>query len=237
MFRVIAPLLLVGLAPASAAADSPYTLNLRVDLPLIALGGAGSMTALIEVPPAACLPDCSPDGINALDRTALGHYSASAYTAANVGVAALMLTPLVLDGIDSGGDGWIEDTAVFAQALLLTQTMTQLLKFAVRRPAPLVYDPDVPDSAKRGRDASRSFISGHTSMAFAAATSYAVTFWLRHPDSAARWVVIGAGAAVALAVGLLKVAAGYHFWTDIAAGALVGAGTGALVPLLHAHSD
>jgi len=227
---------LVALVPARVAADSPYTLNLRVDLPVIALGAAGTMMGLLEVPPAACLPDCSPDGINALDRTALGNYSESAYTAANVGVAALLLAPLVLDGVDSAGDGWLEDTVVYAETLLLTQTLTQLLKFAVRRPAPLVYDPDVPASVKRGRDASRSFVSGHTSMAFAAATSYATTFWLRHPESSARWLVAGAGAALALAVGVLKVVAGYHFWTDIAAGALIGVGSGALVPLLHSQN-
>jgi hypothetical protein len=163
-----APALLVSLAllsPSAAAADSPYELDLRVDLPLLALGGAGSMMAFVEVPAADCLPDCSPEGINALDRTVLGNFSETAYTVANVSLAALLLAPLALDAIDSGGDGWIEDSVVFGQALLLTQALTQLVKFAVRRPAPLVYDPQVPAHVQRGRDASRSFFSGHTSMA------------------------------------------------------------------------
>ncbi len=191
---------------------------------------------LLEVPPAACVPDCSPDDINAVDRTALGT-TPSRRTRLRTSVRPRSsLAPLVLDGVDSAGDGWLEDTVVYAETLLLTQTLTQLLKFAVRRPAPLVYDPDVPASVKRGRDASRSFVSGHTSMAFAAATSYATTFWLRHPESSVRWLVAGAGAALALAVGVLKVVAGYHFWTDIAAGALIGVGSGALVPLLHSQN-
>ena len=230
-------LLAVLLAAVPVCADSPYELNLSVDLPLIGLGGVGSMIAFVEVPAPTCLPDCSPDRINALDSTALGNYSESAYTVANIGVAALMLAPLAIDAIDSGGDGFIEDTVVFGQALLLTQALTQIVKFAVRRPAPLVYDEGVPDDVKRGRDASRSFFSGHTSMAFAAATAYTVTFWQRHPDSAARWAVLGISMALALGVGLLKVEAGYHFWTDIAAGALAGASIGVLVPLLHLRSS
>ena len=46
-------------------------------------------------------------------------------------------------------------------------------------------------------------------------------------------MVLATGEALALDVGLLKIHAGYHYWTDIAAGALVGSSVGALVPLLH----
>jgi membrane-associated phospholipid phosphatase len=45
--------------------------------------------------------------------------------------------------------------------------------------------------------------------------------------------VLTAGVALSTAVALLKIEAGYHFWTDVAAGALVGASIGTLVPLLH----
>jgi membrane-associated phospholipid phosphatase len=221
------------LGPSVALADSPYRLDLRVDLPVLALGAAGSTLALVEVPPAACLPDCEPEGINALDRMVLGNYSETAHTIADVGVIAMLLAPPLLNAFDSGGDGWATDTVVYAEALVLTQALTQIVKFAVRRPAPLVYDPEVPAQAQRSRDASRSFFSGHTSMAFAAASAYTTTFWLRHPDSPMRWVVLGSGLVLGLAIGVLKVEAGYHFWTDIAAGALAGSAIGVLVPMLH----
>jgi len=189
--------------PSLAAADSPYELDLRVDLPLLALGLAGSAMALIEVQPPACFPECDSSRINALDRSALGFYSEGAHTAADLMVFGLIGLPLALNAIDSGASGWGEDTVVFAEVLLLTQTLVQLTKHAVRRTAPFVYDPNAPPDAVGGRDASRSFISGHTSMAFAATTGYAVTYFLRHPDDPARWAVLGAGTALSIGVGIL----------------------------------
>lgn len=224
---------IAGLSPARALADSPYELDLSVDLPVVGLGAAGSLVALIEVPPPACLPDCSPDDINALDRTVLGNYSETAHDVADVFVLGLIAAPALLDLADSGGDGWIEDMTVFTQVLLLTQALTQITKFAVRRTAPFAYDPEAPEEALQSRDAPRAFFSGHTSTAFAATTAYSVTYWLRHPDDPLRWAVLGAGVALSTAVALLKIEAGYHFWTDVAAGALVGASIGTLVPLLH----
>ena len=44
-----------------------------------------------------------------------------------------------------------------------------------------------------------------------------------------------AGEALALGVGMLKVKAGYHYPSDVAAGALVGGAMGLLVPMLHSE--
>ena len=46
-------------------------------------------------------------------------------------------------------------------------------------------------------------------------------------------MVLGASEALAVGVGLLKIKAGYHYPTDVMAGALVGSGMGLLVPALH----
>ena len=97
----------------------------------------------------------------------------------------------------------------------------------------LLYNPNAAREDVESADANRSFFSGHTATSFAAATAYAVTFWKRHPDSPWRFVVLGAGEALAVGVGLLKIKAGYHYPTDVAAGALVGGAMGVLVPVLH----
>jgi membrane-associated phospholipid phosphatase len=220
-------------APRLAAAQSPYTLDLRVDLPVLGLGLAGSMIVLTEVPPPACYPDCSRADVNAFDRTALGHYSPATRTAADIAVFSLIGLTFALDALDSGGDGWLEDSVVFLQTLLVTQALVQLTKHAVRRPAPFVYDPDVPAEDVRAKDAARSFFSGHTATAFAMTTAFSVTYFLRHPDDPLRWLVLGTGIALSLGVGIAKVFAGHHFWPDIAAGALAGASIGVLVPILH----
>jgi membrane-associated phospholipid phosphatase len=228
------PLILAS-SSALASPGSPYRLELGFDLPLLGLGAAGTTIAFVELPPAACLPDCRPPAsLNGLDRTVLGNYSPTSHTIADYTVLTLALAPVLLDLVDSRGDGWLEDATVHVEALLLTQAVTQLTKVAVRRTAPFVYDASVPLEERMNRDSTRSFISGHTAMAFAAATSYAITYWLRHPDDPWRWLVLIGAEALALGVGLLKIHAGYHYWTDIGAGALVGASIGAVVPLAHA---
>lgn len=213
---------------------SPYALDWGIDAPLFALGLAGVSLNFVEVPPAACLPHCeAPTNMNALDRRALGNYSPAAHSAANVMVAALLAAPQLFNLADSRGRGWFEDTAVALQALMFTQGAVQLSKFATGRGAPILYNDAVPLEEREGRDASRSFISGHTATAFVAASSYTTTYWLRHPDDPWRWVVLAGTHSLAMAVGMLKIHAGYHYWTDVGAGALVGSSIGVLVPMLH----
>jgi membrane-associated phospholipid phosphatase len=217
-----------------ARASSPFSLDLTVDVPAFGLALAGSSIAFVELPDPPCLPVCSPDSINDLDRSVIGNYSERIHTIADVAVLSIAVAPLVLDLADSRGDGWIEDAVVYAQTLLVAQAATQLTKVAVRRNAPFVYDPDVPEDIKReSADAPRSFFSGHTATAFAAATAYSTLFALRHEEGIWKWLVLGASLALASTVGILKVQAGYHFWTDIAAGALAGSSIGVLIPLLH----
>lgn len=170
-----------------------------------------------------------------IDRASVGNYSPPAHGLANVIVGSLIVAPLLLNAADSWMDGWAEDTFVMFETILLTQAITQVTKSAVGRTAPFVYNPHAAQSDLDSPDAFRSFISGHTSMAFSAATSYAVTFWKRHPRSPWRFVVLGVGEALATSVALLKIKAGYHYATDVTAGALVGAAMGVLVPVLHSE--
>ena len=228
---------MVLFAPSVHADDgSPYRIKWTYDSALVALGAAGTLAAFVGYPPATCAPGCvPPPGLLGVDRAAVGNYAPAAHSVANVVVLSLVLAPLVLDAVDSRLHGWAEDAFVLAETLLLTQGLTQITKSAVRRPAPLVYNPSAAREDLESADASRSFISGHTSTSFAAATAYSLTFWKRHPRSPWRFVVLGVSEALALGVGMLKVKAGYHYPTDVAAGALVGGAVGALVPTFHAE--
>ncbi len=171
----------------------------------------------------------------AIDRSSLGNYSRPAHGLASVIVLGLVLAPLVLDAADTRFRGWLEDTFVILESVLVTQALTQITKSAVGRTAPFVYGKDVDQDDLDSPDAFRSFISGHTSTSFAAATAYSVTFWKRHPQTPWRFVVLGVGEALATSVALLKIKAGYHYATDVAAGGLVGAGVGLLLPVLHSE--
>jgi membrane-associated phospholipid phosphatase len=73
------------------------------------------------------------------------------------------------------------------------------------------------DINKYSTGGSPSFPSGHTAMAFAAATSLS----LAYPE----WYIIAPSMLYASAVGYSRMYLGVHYFTDVAAGAIIGAGT------------
>jgi len=232
----------LSLVPTSARADdppkatSPYHFRATLDVPLVLLSGAGALTAFVPREPPPCLPDCTPPArMLGVDERVLGNYSTGAHGAANVLVFSLLLAPHAVHLAATGGrDGaWLEDLVVTGESVLLAQALTQTVKSATDRYAPIVYDPGVPLDERTSADALGSFWSGHTATAFSAATSFAVSYWLRHPHDPWRFVVLAGLESAALCVGLLKIRAGYHYPTDIGAGAAAGIGVGLLVPMLH----
>lgn len=111
--------------------------------------------------------------------------------------------------------------------------VNDMVKLAVRRPRPYVYDDTVDAGTRSSADAGLSFYSMHTSTAISMATATSYLFTARHPESP--WVAplcVGTYA-VAATVGTLRVQAGAHFWTDVVVGAAAGSAVGLLVPLLH----
>jgi membrane-associated phospholipid phosphatase len=223
--------------------------RLIVDLPIIGLATAialGSENIGKEQRWAGC-GACDRREINALDRTVLGKQNAAARTVSDVGLFSLIALPFALDLGDAliqrSRDrsptrarhlrGWGTDVVVLLETFAVTYASTNIVKFAVRRPRPYSYDADSVVADPTENDARLSFFSGHASMAFAMATSYASLFQARHPRS--RWVapvwVIGMSLASVTAVA--RVEAGKHFWTDVIVGAVAGTGIGLVVPALH----
>jgi membrane-associated phospholipid phosphatase len=215
---------------------SPYRFRLSLDAPLVGLSTAGALVAFVEPNPPSCLDDCEPPAsMPGIDERVLGRHSPRSHSAADLTVLALSIVPHVANAVVTGptNRAWFEDAAITAEAILFAQALTQVTKVAVGRQAPIVYDETVPLEERTSRDAVRSFWSGHTATAFAAATSFTVSYWLRHSRDPWKWVVLATLESAALSVGLLKIRAGYHYPTDIAAGALCGISSGLLVPFLH----
>src|SRR2546428_568532 len=89
-------------------------------------------------------------------------------------------------------------------------------------------------AAVADRENQESLPSGHASLAFAAATSYLVLARRQHlPHRTRNAILLYAGA---VGVSALRVAAGKHFPTDVAAGAALGSGIGWLSATVHPTS-
>lgn len=98
---------------------------------------------------------------------------------------------------------------------LINGVATTLLKTTIDRARPFVTYPD--DIHKHSVAGSKSYPSGHTSMAFAAATSIS----LQYP----KWYVIAPAFIYASGVGYSRMYLGVHYPTDVLAGAVLGAGS------------
>jgi membrane-associated phospholipid phosphatase len=107
-------------------------------------------------------------------------------------------------------------------ALAATIAETYALKYLVNRDRPYVTYPDL---RPLGSENSRSFPSGHTSSAFAIATSLS----LNYP----KWYVAVPAFAWASATSYSRLYLGVHYPTDVLAGALIGGGTAWLTHVIN----
>ena len=241
--------ILVALSCAAAftarAADngSPYELYWPVDAPVAGGSAAlwlGSELYLGSLVDPSC--PCDERGINAFDRPFAGRYSHGAAIASDVVLASALALPFALDAIDvsragAPWSGYGTDAVVIGEAIAVNALFTQVVKIATARPRPLVYGLAPGDPELQAARNYTSFYSGHTSFSFAAGMSYASTYALRHPNDPWRFGVYGAAAAFGTAAGVLRVAAGKHYPSDVIVGAAVGTAIGLLVPWLHEKSS
>jgi len=237
--RAIALAILVLLA-ATAHAAGPYELEASRETALIA-GGLGLGVSALVLQRASAPGNgerLAPATLWPLDRSATTRWSRTAADASDWGVAALVLSPVLL-AATSGDD---EDGTILlmhAESLALTGGVVAVLKNVVDRPRPLVYNPDprISEQERQRSFAARSFPSGHAANAFASAMLLGEVYAGLHPDDEARhWVRYGSLAAAAT-VSYLRYAAGLHFPTDLLAGAAIGAAVGWAVPRLHEADD
>ncbi len=231
---------------------APKTLSVyRVDLPSEAALTAGllALDFMIDVvikPTLATSPSClhkfatgqcDPADLSGFDRYAVGRVSKPWQTFSDIAVVTAVAAPAIYLGLESLalptqdplGD-FFNDTLVVAESLSLTLIVETVIKFTVRRPRPISY---VEPAAMANIDTQLSLPSGHTGLVAAAASALTTTVFMRHPQSNARFVVLGAGLALSFLTGFARVESGQHFPTDTITGLLIGAAAGFVVPFLH----
>lgn len=112
-------------------------------------------------------------------------------------------------------DSTIKNKGVYIGAsLVIAAGITTGLKYSVKRERPFVTYPVIDKVMNAG---SPSFPSGHTSDAFATATSLSLAF--------PKWYIIAPSFVWAGSVGYSRMDLGVHYPSDVLAGAAIGAGT------------
>ncbi|MES2397263.1 MAG: phosphatase PAP2 family protein [Bacteroidota bacterium] len=103
---------------------------------------------------------------------------------------------------------------VIGASLAIAAGITTGLKYTVKRERPFITYPAIDKAMNAG---SPSFPSGHTSDAFATATSLSLAF--------PKWYIIASSFVWAGSVGYSRMDLGVHYPSDVLAGAAIGAGT------------
>ncbi len=117
----------------------------------------------------------------------------------------------------------IKEKGIFiGETFLVSTFITTAMKYSFKRARPFTTYPDIDKQSDGG---SYSFPSGHTSSAFATATSLSMAF--------PKWYVIVPSFVWASAVGYSRMDLGVHYPTDVLAGAIVGSGSAYLTYKLN----
>jgi membrane-associated phospholipid phosphatase len=205
--------------------------NRIVHLSITAVGGVAypaTAWAQDRLAPTTCTW-CSPTSVDARVRDSLRWDDRK--TAGNLSdVTAFVLSPAVGVGLIllHTPPDWaevIDNLVPIGESMVITEWVTRLVKLSVARERPYAHDGD-PDSA----EANLSFPSGHTSRAFALATSAGLIAHVR--GYSIEPIVWAAGLSLAGTSAYLRIAADSHYLTDVLAGAALGACAGLTVPWL-----
>lgn len=122
---------------------------------------------------------------------------------------------------------------MYAESLLWTESIKSLGKLLVTRARPYMFYENYPEKKVQENDWDDSWPSGHTAFAFNAATFTSYVFCQYFPDSNFKLPVIATTYALAMGTGILRIASGNHFYSDVVCGALLGTLTGFTIPLFH----
>ncbi len=230
---LLLPILLLPSVPAGA---EELTVDPGIDLPIIV--AATTLSSLIELTRAEpLLPgilDLDSSRVNPLDREVAGVYRPVYSDLSCLTEFATVLLPftayyLLLPDRST----LLDDLILLGEIVSVNYLVMRVIKSAVERPRPLAYSDELSEEDLREPDNFASFYSGHTAFAFSFAVGIGLLARTRGLPDPARTVISGSALTLAATTGVLRIASGKHFPTDVLAGAVVSSALTCLIVELH----
>ena len=129
-------------------------------------------------------------------------------------VATLIPISVLAAGVISNDKPTIKKGLYMVESVAGATFISYGLKYSFKRTRPFIKNPDI---IAAGNGGSPSFPSGHTSIAFAAATSLTIAY--------PKWYIAVPAFAWAATVGYSRMYLGVHYPSDVAVGAFIGVGS------------
>lgn len=221
----------------NAYCDSVFTYNLKKDAAIGALSlGVFASSFFVNNEPEEIPLGPGKNSVNVLDRSFMLPYNKTLDITSDYGVYALLAMPVIsLAGNFKDKEAWLAYGIMYTEAFLLTFGTKELLKNAIIRYRPYVYDGGVPKGKED--DYYNSFPSGSTALAFLSAGFLSATFSAEYPGSPWKIPVIAGAYTLAAGVAACRIVSGSHFFTDVLAGAAIGSLYGFVIPALHKRQN
>lgn len=169
--------------------------------------------------------------VNGFDRINMNPYSKSLDYLGTGLTITTMLTPAVM--LAAPVQDYWKIGVEYAETAVISFGVNEIVKRCINRPRPYMYFEGAPQSEIEDGDCNNSFYSRHTALAFTGAGFTTFMICQYFPDSKWKIPVIAASFSLATASGVMRIASGNHFMTDVLVGAVVGTGFGFLVPWIN----
>jgi membrane-associated phospholipid phosphatase len=224
-------------AAYSSYSQSVFTYDLKKDIIIGGLSlGVFVSPFFVKNTPAQIPNSLNRNDINGFDRSLMFSYNEILDMISDYGVYGMLVLP-VMSVIGNANDinTWLTYGIMYTEAFLLTFGTKDLLKNAIIRYRPYMYEGGIPTGQEN--DYYNSFPSGSTSLAFLSATFLTTTFLWEYPDSKWKLPVIIGSYSLAAAVPIMRIISGTHFITDVFTGAAIGSFYGWVIPFLHRRNS
>ena len=217
-------------------AVQPYSLSFGRESLLLGSGSALTLSGSLMM---RKLKPPDPDKLNRekvffMDKIALNRSSKKNALYSDITLSICMTLPPI---VSVTNDAWDTSLIMYGESIFLVSGLSLMTKVFVHRARPYAYQAGNSPWDISSPEASASFFSGHTSLAFNCAVFSALLYQKYHPDSP--WIkpVWISTLTLATATGVFRITSGKHFPTDVITGAAVGYITGWFILRLHEFRD
>lgn len=238
-------LIIVYITPSQAQekkekkeAEGPYKLCLKADIPITAIGIAGTVYGFTlreskDPLDSSFVANLSPQALHKFNIDATKQNNKAASAISDVLLAGGFVFPWALAFDDDIRRDLGTVSLMYLETMALTGMGYWLTAGLVNKNRPYVYNNDVKFSKRISKHSRNSFYGGHPSVTAAGTFFMAQVFSDYHPDSKFKYVLWSFAGAATLTNAYCRYKGGFHFPSDIAIGVGVGTAIGIAVPILH----